>query len=353
MRSIGWLVMLLAGCFAGLSGCELSSEPGQDPEPEQGPVTYGAIWADSPEYVVAARSDGVVVIFDGDQQREFDFGELPHRLWGTSRTALYANGTGMEHRFDGNIWTTRETAFPEERCWQIDTPSHSSPYGRCGDRKIVRRHQGELVLDYEADEDVQLSGLHGTGPDNTWVVGTRLFYDGEGDATALEPVILRNPGGGWETVVTPFSLKIPFPPPNDLEHDTYFADPSSVWVRPSGEVFISRGWFGSGVYFDGEQWHLREYSSKVMTGIPGNELYGTSPGCFMYSCNHGVSVSQQGDQWNSFKVFDNHLVGSIYALPGGLLVGLCHAQADGLFHEKCGDGLLQYHDADGTVTNYP
>jgi len=45
-------------------------------------------------------------------------------------------------------------------------------------------------------------------------------------------------------------------------------------------------------------------------------------------------------------------VGGIYALPEGLLITLCHAEADGMFNEKCGDGLLQFHDSNGTVINY-
>lgn len=336
-------VLPVVGVLLCLGSCDTSSGP---PEEEQ-PHLFGAIWAESPDYVVAVHSDGVIV-FDGDERSVYPFDELPLRLWGTSRSELYASGIGVEHRFDGSAWTTRETAFGDEHCFMIDTPELALPYGRCGADKIVRREGGEFVVDHVVDENVFLAGFHGSHADNVYFVGTRAFYDDDGNTTGWEPVILRNQGAGWETVTTPFDIRVQWPFPDDVDYGDYLTNPTSVFVLSGGEVFIGKSFFGIGVYFDGTDWHPRTTTMKAMVGIPDAEIYGANPGCFMYGCSHSVSIVEESDAWQSLVIFNNHLVRGLFALPEGLLVNLCLSEADGWFSEKCGRGTIHYMGRDGS-----
>jgi hypothetical protein len=340
--TVALLALLLA------AGCGSASDA---PPADEPPPTFGAMWADSPDYVVAVRSDGVVVVFDGEQRIEHAFDEPPRHLWGTSRTALYAGGFGVEHRFDGAAWTTRETAFPEELCFLRDTPELALPYGCCGADKIVRREGDAFVVEHVMDKSVHLAGFHGTGADNMYFVGTRVFTDETGDTTGFEPVILRNQGGGWEAVSTPYDLRVELPFTTEIDYNSYLTSPSNVWVRSSGDVFINGGFLSGSVYFDGQQWHLQSWSPSVMMGVPGDGLYGASTGCFMYSCSNSVfTLDEEDNIWRGLYSFEGHIALGLFVLPEGLLVNLCISEPDGFFSEKCGQGIIHYLGRDGTFT---
>lgn len=327
----------------------VSCESALDKNPaDESPPTFGSLWADSPDYVVAVRSGGVIVVFDGEQRIEHAFDEAPIYLWGTSRTALYAGGVGVEHRFNGATWTTRATSFPDEICRMKDTPELALPYGLCGTDKIVRREGDAFVVDYTVDENVRLRDFHGTGADDMYFVGTRHFTDAVGDTTGFEPVILRNEGAGWESVTTPFDLRVTLPFTREIEYSDYLTSPSSIWVRSSGEVFIHGGFMSGSVYFDGLEWHLQSWSPSVMMGVPGDALYGASTGCFMYSCSNSVARLDEEDQtWRGLFSFEGHIALGLFVLPEGLLVNLCLSEPDGLFSEKCGQGVIHYIGLDG------
>ena len=106
----------LMGLLIGLSGCGLSpssGDPGGSPEGE-GPILFGAMWAESPDYVVAARSDGVVVVF-GVLLFLFilfftvtDPDDIARRSLGEKAGAEVVEQWKANHGYDKPLWPTQD-----------------------------------------------------------------------------------------------------------------------------------------------------------------------------------------------------------------------------------------------------
>jgi hypothetical protein len=189
----------------------------------------GEIWA------VGGILDTVVLRYDGGGWTKTPVADLPAvgplaAVWGDASGETVAVGNGAILRFDGQEWTAMDTAEVLDsyltvfrNAWGLSVSDLFvvGQHGLTFDG-VVLRYDGQ---DFEqadlgpAAEGAALRGVHGSGPEDVWVVGAR---DGAG-------VVLRFDGSAWSEIDGPFTFPL---------NEVWVAAPDRIFaVGESGAVW--------------------------------------------------------------------------------------------------------------------
>jgi len=355
-------VTLLAGACAVVLGgaCGAPEEDGCPafsfccPEPEPA-VTYGALWSDSIDFLATIRSDGVLLVYDGDGLEEVPLDRSPRKLWGQSRDTLYASCDGGAYHFDGQGWGFEPSPFPDETCWVTQWTGEHAGYGRCSGGRVVSFADGDLTSLLVLSGSQFLFDLTWNETSGLWLSGTQGLYTGD-NLVGFLPLLLNNDGHGWLSVHTPWSSTFLFD--EDTEQDDPEADPvfhsgGAIQSWPGGEVQVESkellGGTKGSLYFDGETWSWLDYGLESVvedtTGFP----YSRSP------TSSNTLRRWEDDQWQTVHLFDSgYSILSLAPADGGVFVSLCMLRdicGWNLFgpDKECDSGHLAFRADDGEI----
>ncbi len=186
------------------------------------------VWGSAPDdvWAVGGVLDTVVLRYDGGAWTKTPTGDLPTvgplaAVWGDGPSEIVAVGNGAILGFDGQDWSQMETTpiidsflMIFENAWgtSIDDLFVVGQHGLTFEGVLL--HYGGQAWEQPdlgpAAVGSSLRGVHGSGPDDVWVVGER---DGAG-------VVIRFDGSAWSEVDGPFSFPL-----------------NEVWVAAPDRIF--------------------------------------------------------------------------------------------------------------------
>jgi hypothetical protein len=225
------------------------------------------------EDVFAVGDLGQILHFDGSQ---WNLSNEPvsnlYDVWGMSKDDVYAVGWyGAILHFDGDAWEPAVTGRDNEDFLGVWGRSSKDVYvagsksgGGEGEGIILHFDGTNWTEVYRDPNDVYLGSVYS-------LPGVPIFVAGSG-------LMLQSTATGW-----------------DMTYRTTDQTLQSVWVSPTGEVFVS-GSFSEIFHFDGSEWE------RVRTGTYPkhlNQIRGSDSGNVCAVGQGGTIVRYDGNTWQT------------------------------------------------------